>query len=40
MRLFKKKEMQEEIARVDSSENAIANREVEGLTQRQEIFAS
>jgi peptide/nickel transport system permease protein len=38
MRLFKKKEMQEEIARVDSSENAIANREVEGLTQRQIVI--
>ena len=38
MSIFRKKNVAEEVAQVDASENAIANREVEGLTQRQIVI--
>lgn len=38
MSIFKRKRNVEAVAQVDASENAIANREVEGLTQRQIVI--
>ena len=38
MKLFKRKSETAPVAEIDAAENAIANREVEGLTQRQIVL--